>query len=433
MYIFEVEPYFDCGAYLRYYLLMLQSKLFTKTRKEAPKDEVSKNARLLIQAGFVHKEMAGVYAYLPLGLRVIENIKKIVKEEMEAISAQEILMTALQRKELWEKTDRWDDEKVDVWFKSKFHAGGEVGFGWSHEEPIADMMQNYISSFRDLPTYVYQFQTKLRNELRAKSGIMRGREFLMKDMYSFAKDEKEHDTFYAQAIEAYKKVFERAGVGDDTFVTFAAGGAFTEYSHEFQTIVDTGEDVTYINREKNIAINEEVLNENTLKDLGVSQNELEKVNTAEVGNIFNFGTKKCEELGLKYKDEDGKQIPVWLGSYGVGITRLMGVIVEKFSDEKGIVWPENIAPFKFHIIAIGEGKAFDEAHNLYNKLKESGCDVLLDDREESPGAKFSDADLLGIPYRVVISEKTLQEDKVELKKRSEQEPQLVTKESLFDM
>lgn len=399
---------------------MRQSQLFTKTRKEAPKDEVSKNAGLLIRAGYIHKEMAGVYAYLPLGLRVLDKIKTIIREEMNAIGGQEIIMTAIQRKELWESTDRWDDKKVDIWFKSKLKNDTEIGFGWSHEEPITDMMRSYVASFRDLPVFVYQFQTKLRNELRAKSGIMRGREFVMKDLYSYALDERSHDEFYEKAIQAYFKVFKRAGVGEDTFMTFASGGAFTQFSHEFQTVTKDGEDSIYINREKKIAINEEILNDETLKKLGVGKSDLEKVSTAEVGNIFNFGTKKCEQLGLFYTDSTGKKIPVWLGSYGIGITRLMGVIVEKFADAKGIVWPESVAPFKVHLVALHDeaGKVKKAADDLYKKLTDKGVEVLYDDRDASAGEKFSDADLMGIPRRYVVSEKTLKNDEVEIKDRA---------------
>ncbi len=394
---------------------MRQSALFTKTRKEAPKDEVAKNAQLLIRAGYIHKEMAGVYSYLPLGLRVLDKIKRIVREEMNAIGGQELIMTALQRKELWEKTKRWDDEVVDVWFKSELKAGGEIGFGWSHEEPITEMMKSYVSSFRDLPIFVYQFQTKLRNELRAKSGIMRGREFVMKDMYSYCIDEKEHTRFYNQAIEAYKRVFERVGVGDDTFVTFAGGGPFTQFSHEFQTIVETGEDITYINREKGIAINEEVLNDETLKSLGIVRADLEEVKTAEVGNIFNFAIQKTTELGLRYKNEKGEDIPVWLGSYGIGITRLIGVLVEKFSDDKGIVWPTSVAPFQVHLVQVGvDEQVKKDADELYTALTEAGIEVLYDDRDLRAGEKFADSDLIGIPYRVIVSEKTLASGQYEL-------------------
>lgn len=399
---------------------MRQSQLFTKTRKEAPKDEVSKNAQLLIRAGYVYKEMAGVYAYLPLGWRVLEKIKDIVREEMDAIGSQELIMTAIQRKELWEKTDRWDDSKVDVWFKSKLKNDVEIGFGWSHEEPITDMMRDYVTSFRDLPVFVYQFQTKLRNELRAKSGIMRGREFVMKDLYSYALDEKTHTEFYDKVIAAYMAIFKRVGIGDDTFVTFASGGAFTEFSHEFQVITAGGEDSIYINRDKRIAINEEILSDETLNKLNVTRDELTKVGTSEIGNIFNFGTKKCEQLGLFYTDSTGKKVPVWLGSYGIGITRLMGVIVEKFADDKGLIWPESVAPFRVHLVALAgkTSKVREAADSLYASLNKKGVEVLYDDRDVSAGEKFSDADLIGIPWRYVVSEKTLKEDAVEVKDRA---------------
>lgn len=399
---------------------MKQSQLFTKTRKEAPADEVSKNAQLLIRAGYVHKEMAGVYDLLPLGYKVIEKIKGIVREEMNNLGAHELIMSSLQNKKVWTDTKRWDDEIVDVWFKSELHAGGEVGFGWSHEEPITDMMKNHIASFRDLPIYVYQFQNKFRNELRAKSGLMRGREFVMKDMYSYSRNAENHETFYQNTIAAYQRVFQRIGIGNDTFITFASGGAFTQFSHEFQTICDAGEDVIYINREKNIAINEEVLNEETLQNLNITKDELTKVTTAEVGNIFNFGTHKCEEMNLSFSEENGTPTFVHLGSYGIGITRLMGVIAENLSDEKGLVWPESIAPFKLHLLVFGSNDALiREANELYQDLVQAGIEVLYDDRESlSPGEKLRDADLLGIPYRLVLSEKSVQQGGVEITQRS---------------
>lgn len=412
---------------------MKQSQLFTKTRKEAPADEISKNAQLLIKAGFVHKEMAGVYAYLPLGLRVLENIKAIVREEMNRIGGQELIMTSLQKKEIWERTKRWDDSVVDVWFKSELKTGGEVGFGWSHEEPIAEMMKNYISSYKDLPVYVYQFQTKLRNELRAKSGIMRGREFVMKDMYSFCVDEESHTAIYNATIDAYMRVYERLGIGKDTFVTFASGGAFTQFSHEFQTTTEAGEDAIYIHREKNIAINEEVITDETLTKLNVTRDELEYVKTAEVGNIFNFGRQKAEDVGLSFKDQEGHNIPVWMGSYGIGITRLMGVVVEKFSDEKGMVWPESIAPFTLHIVSLAHNDAEikDYAEGIYDSFCERGIDVLFDDRELRAGEKFTDSDLIGIPYRVVISKKTKEEGTFEVVERKTGAVEFLTEGELY--
>lgn len=412
---------------------MRQSKLFTKTRKEAPADEVAKNAQLLIRAGYISKEMAGVYAYLPLGLRVQEKIKQIVREEMNAVDGQELIMTALQKKELWESTGRWDDEVVDVWFKSTLKAGGEVGFGWSHEEPIGEMMKNYITSYKDLPISVYQFQTKLRNEMRAKSGIMRGREFIMKDMYSFCADEASHMAYYEATKPAYMKVFERLGIGEDTFVTFAAGGAFTKFSHEFQTICEAGEDVTYINREKGIAINEEVLTDETLATLEITREELTKVTTAEVGNIFNFGQQKATDLGLTMKDGSGVDVPVWMGSYGIGITRLMGVLVEKFADEKGIVWPESVAPFAVHLVALNTDDAdvTDYAEGVYAAFKDKGVEVLFDDRDARAGEKFADSDLLGMPYRVVVSKKLKELGQFEVVTRATGEVKMLTEEELF--
>ncbi len=412
---------------------MRQTKLFTKTRKEAPADELAKNAQLLIRAGYVHKEMAGVYAYLPLGLKVLEKIKQIVREEMNAISSQELIMTSLQRKELWESTGRWDDEVVDVWFKSELKAGGEVGFGWSHEEPIGEMMKNYISSYKDLPISVYQFQTKLRNEMRAKSGIMRGREFVMKDMYSFCADENTHLAYYESTKPAYLKVFERLGIGEDTFITFAAGGAFTKFSHEFQTICEAGEDITYINREKGIAINEEVLTDETLESLGVARKELTKVATAEVGNIFNFGQQKASDLGLTVKDSNGENISVWMGSYGIGVTRLIGVLVEKFADDKGIVWPESVAPFQVHLVGLNleDEVVKDWVEGIYTNLKEKGVDVLYDDRDVRAGEKFADSDLMGIPYRVVASKRGKEEGKFEVVTRATGEVRTLTEEELY--
>ncbi len=410
---------------------MRQSHLFTKTLKESPSDEESKNAQLLIRAGYIHKEMAGVYQLLPLGLRVVENIKNIVREEMNAINTQEMIATSLQNKELWERTNRWDDNVVDVWFKSKLKSGGEVGLAWSHEEPLANMMRNHISSYKDLPIFIYQFQNKLRNELRAKSGMMRGREFIMKDAYSFCDTEEQHNTYYENSKRAYMRCFERMGVGDDTFITFADGGAFTEFSHEFQTICDAGEDICYVNKEKKIAINEEVFNDKTCIELGVNPKEMEKVKTAEVGNIFNFGRQKAQEVGLFFTSESGEKTPVWMGSYGIGITRMMGVLVEKFADDNGIVWPESVAPFSVHIITIGDTK--DLADKLYDDLISKNVKVLYDDRDMRPGAKFAESDLIGIPLRVVISNKSLEAGGLEVKKRVSQNSKIVTKDELFAM
>lgn len=409
------------------------SQLFTKTSKTHPADETAKNAQLLIQAGYVYKVMAGVYAYTPLGLRVLENIKQVVREEMNAIGGQELIMSSLQKKSTWEETGRWDDEVVDIWFKTKLKDDTDLGLAWSHEEAIIEMMKQYVGSYKDLPVNVYQFQTKLRNELRSKSGIMRGREFVMKDMYSCSTDAGMHDKFYGDCIEAYKRVYDRLGIGEDTYVTFASGGAFTQFSHEFQTICDAGEDVIYLNREKNIAINEEVLNDESLKELGVSREELEKVKTAEVGNIFNFGTHKSEQTNFTFTNEAGERQFVHLGSYGIGITRVMGVIVEKFADDKGIVWPEAVAPAKVYLTRLGTtDEVVRVADELYKELTDKSVTVLYDDRDEArAGEKFADADLLGIPYRVVISDKTVRSNTFECKARTSSDAEHISRQELM--
>ena len=408
---------------------MRLSKNFTRTIKQAPADEVARNAQLLIRAGYVHKTMAGVYSYLPLGLKVVENIKQIVREEMNKISSQELVMSTLQSKDLWQETGRWSDELVDVWFKSKLQDGTEVGFGWTHEEPIVDLLRNYLKSYKDLPISVYQFQNKLRNELRAKSGIMRGREFVMKDMYSVHASKEDLDKYYNAAIEAYKRCYDRFGIGDETYVTFASGGAFTKFSHEFQTICDAGEDYIYLHRGKNIAVNEEVLDE-AVKELGIDRSELERVKTAEVGNIFNFGTQKSEEMRLVFTDAEGVEQYAYMGSYGIGITRVMGVIVEKFADDKGLVWPENIAPAKVYLVQIGS-QSRATADELYQKLQSAGIETIYDDRDERPGVKFADAELLGIPYRVTVSDRLLDDGKWEVSTRQTGEQRLLTADELL--
>ncbi|MDE2038035.1 MAG: prolyl-tRNA synthetase [Patescibacteria group bacterium] len=399
---------------------MKQSQLFTKTRREAPKDEVATNAQLLIRAGYVHKEMAGVYSFLPLGLRALNKIVGIIREEMDAIGGQEVSLAALQDKKAWEASGRWSDDVIDVWFKTSLKNGGELGLGTTHEEPLTALMKDHIRSFRDLPAAVYQFQTKFRNETRAKSGIMRGREFLMKDLYSFNVDEKAHAEFYEKAKAAYVRIFDRLGIGDKTYVTFASGGSFSKYSHEFQTVSEAGEDTIYVHEGKRIAVNKEVLNDEVLDNLGLKRGDLVEMKAIETGNIFTLGARYSEALGLSYKDAEGKSVPVFMGSYGIGPGRAMGAIVELLSDERGLVWPESVAPFGVHLVALfDEGGAVKRAADeLYAKLTEEGVEVLYDDRDASAGEKFGDADLIGIPKRYVISAKTLKDGHVEVKDRA---------------
>jgi len=406
---------------------MKQSHLFTKTKKEAPKDEVSRNAELLIRAGFIHKEMAGVYSFLPLGLRTLNKVMQVIREEMDAIGGQEVSLTALQEKSLWEKTDRWDDEKVDVWFKTALKNGTEVGLGWSHEEPITRLMQQQISSYRDFPVLAYQFQTKFRNETRAKSGIMRTREFIMKDLYSFARTQAEHEEVYSSVREAYVRVFARVGLGQVTYPAFASGGAFSKYSEEFQTVSDAGEDVIYVDEASGQALNKEVLNDEVLADLGLQKENLVAKKSIEVGNIFNLGTRFSDPLGLTYKDEEGKAVPVVMGCYGIGPARVMGTIAEVLSDEAGLVWPESVAPFRVHLLSLG---ADEKANEIYGALTGAGIEVLYDDRDTPAGAKFAESDLLGLPYRIVIGKRSLESGKAEVKKRTDKEATEVAFEEL---
>lgn len=419
---------------------MRQSTLFTKTRREAPKDEVSKNAQLLIRAGFVYKEMAGVYAFLPLGLKTLNKIISIIREEMNSIGGEEITLTALQQKETWTPTNQWDDKEVDVWFKTKLKNDTELGLAVTHEPPITKMMRDFVSSYRDLPKFVYQFQTKFRNETRAKSGIMRTREFIMKDLYSFCRTQEEHDAFYEKAKQAYINVFKRVGLGDKTFLTFASGGMFSKFSHEFQTITDAGEDIIHIDREKGIAVNKEVFNDEVLTSLGMDASKLEEAKSVEVGNIFTLGTRFSDALDLTYKDESGQSQKVLMGSYGIGPARVMGTIVETLSDDKGIVWPESVSPFAVHLIHIpGSDESKARAEALYENLQRKGVEVLFDDRDARAGEKFGDADLIGIPHRLVVSDKNAKSESgdgeflIEYKNRATGETKNISEEEVYAM
>ena len=413
---------------------MRQSKLFTKTKRDIPTDEVSKNAELLIRGGFIYKEMAGVYSYLPLGLKVVNKIENIIREEMNKIGGQEVVMSALQNPESWKKTGRFSDEKVDIWFKTKLKNDTELGLGFTHEEPLTSLMKSYIGSYRDLPCYVYQFQTKFRNEARAKSGVMRTREFVMKDLYSFSKDEKEHEEFYEKAKEAYVNIFKRSGIGHLTYLTFASGGSFSKFSHEFQTITPTGEDTIFINEDSNIAINKEVFTDEVKRSLNLSDN-FKETKAVEVGNIFTLGTKFSDALGLDYQTETGEKKSVFMGSYGIGPARLMGTVVETLSDDKGIIWPESIAPFIIHLLVLGEDENVrKEAEKVYEKLSKAGIEVLFDDRDGlSAGEKFSDADLLGMPFRAVVSSRSIKENGIELKRRVEEKGKIVSLDELLNI
>ena len=398
---------------------MRQSELFTKTRREAPKDEEAKNAKLLIRAGFINKEMAGIYDYLPLGLRVLKKIENIIRDEMNAIGGQEISMSALQRRELWERgQNRWADDKLP-WFKTKLKSGSELGLATTHEEPITNMLEQFVSSYQNLPFSVYQFQTKFRNEERAKSGILRTREFLMKDMYSFSRTQDEHDKYYEKAKIAYRKIFSRVGIGDMTYLTIASGGSFSKYSHEFQTLTEAGEDTIYVKNEKK----KEAVNKEVETPAGTQGRK-----AVEVGNIFSLSTRFSDPY-LNFNDQAGNQQLVIMGSYGIGLGRLMGTVVEVLSDEKGIIWPKEIAPFQVHLLSLSD-KTKGSADKIYKTFTSRGIEVLYDDRDLRAGEKFADADLIGIPTRIVIGEKTLESKTLEIKDRTTGKSRELTLEHL---
>jgi len=400
------------------------SKLFAKTRKDYPKDEISLSSQLLIRAGFVDKVTAGVYTLLPFGLSVVNKISKIIREEMNAVGAQEILMPALVPKQNWEKTGRW--ETFDALYRLKGVDEKEYGLGATHEELVAPLAKKFINSYRDLPLALYQIQTKFRNEIRAKSGVLRTREFLMKDLYSFHSDEEDLDKYYDKIIAAYWKIFTRCGIRDKTYLTFASGGTFSKYSHEFQSETEAGEDEIYLCKNCLVGLNREILN-GEFKCPKCQGKEYEIKKAVEVGNIFKLGTKYTEPFDLSFIDKKGDKKMVVMGCYGIGVSRLMGAIAEIHHDDKGFIWPDEVAPFKAHLISL-EG-AEEKADEVYAQLVKEGVEVLYDDRELSAGEKFVEADLIGIPNRLVVSVKTA--DKIELKRRDSEKTGLLSSEALL--
>ncbi|MFH1582499.1 MAG: aminoacyl--tRNA ligase-related protein [bacterium] len=393
---------------------MKQSKLFTKTLKEAPKEELSINAKLLTRGGFIDKIMTGVYSYLPLGFLVLKNIEEIIRQEMQKVGGEEVFLPGLLPKEPWQKTDRW---KYPEMFKLQNRSGKEFSLGWTHEEIITPLVQKFVQSYKDLPVYVYQFQDKFRDELRSKSGLLRGVEFMMKDLYSFHLDEKDLDSFYSKMTKAYFQIFKRCGLEKETFLTLASGGVFSKYSHEFQTVTPFGEDEIYFCSKCKIAVNKEIIKEEKNQCPRCKNKKLELKKSIEVGNIFKIKDRFTKAFDFKVKDENGKEKYLLMGCYGIGLGRLMGTIIEVHNDENGIIWPEEVSPFKFHLIPAGGKDIFKKAEKIYQDLQKQGIKLLYDDREKSVGEKFADADLIGIPNRLVVSKDTLSKNSLELKKR----------------
>lgn len=408
---------------------MRYSQLFGKTTKSVPSDADSINAKFLTQAGFVQKEISGVYNYLPLGLRVLTKIQNIIREEMNQIGGQEILMPAMTQEESWATTGR---NTMDILFHLKGQGDTNLVLNPTHEEVVTPLAQKYLFSYRDLPIYVYQIQNKFRNEARAKSGLLRGREFNMKDLYSFHTDEKDLDDYYEIAKKAYFEIYKRLGIGDITVLTFASGGTFSKFSHEFQTLNENGEDTIYLCEKCKVAVNKEIID--TQKVCPECGNEkLKAVKAIEVGNIFKLKDKYSKAFNFYYLDKDGQKKVVQMGCYGIGPSRIMGTIVESFHDDKGIIWPESIAPYQIHLIGLDlfDEKVQKQAQDLYQKLLDKNIEVLFDDRlDTTAGTKFADADLIGIPTRLVISKRSLENGGIESKKRNQDKSEIISVDSL---
>lgn len=406
--------------------------MFTKTLREDPKDEVSVNAKLLERAGFIHKNSSGIYSYLPLGLAVLEKIENIIREEINSLGAEELLMPSLVEKKYWDSTGRW---KVDAMYKISETKSGVFGLGWTHEEVVADIAKRFISSYKDLPKAVYQIQTKFRDEPRARSGLLRGREFLMKDLYSFHADAKDLDIFYEKVMRSYEKIAEKLRL--EAIWAEAAGGEFTEnITHEFQVLASAGEDTVLYCEKCFFARNKEIADKRPGDKCEKCQGAVKSSKAIEIGNVFKLGTKYSEPLHLRYKGKDGEAKHVLMGSYGIGPSRLMATVVEMHHDAKGIIWPDSVSPFKAHIILVYAGARKeaieDAAEKLCEEMRLKDISFLLDDRENvSAGERFADADLIGIPRRIVISEKTIKADKFELKNRDEEKISLVSKNELL--
>ncbi len=407
---------------------MKYSNLFGKTSKSVQADADSANAKLLTQGGFVAKQMAGVYNYLPLGLRVLTKIQNIIREEMNAVDGNEILMPAMTQEASYAQTGR---DKMDILFHLEGRDDSKLVLNPTHEEVVTPLAQKYVFSYRDLPVAVYQIQNKFRNEPRAKSGLLRGREFNMKDMYSFHTSQESVDEYYDQVKQAYFNVYERLGLGGITVLTYASGGVFSPYSHEFQVISDIGEDTIYLcfNHENSVAVNKEIIELLDWKcpECGHSIDEKENEKKGiEVGNIFKLGDKFSKAFGFVFKDSDGQDKTVEMACFGMGPSRLMGALVEVFRDEKGIIWPKSVAPYQVHLVSLGaDENVKQEAEKLYEKLTAKCVEVLWDDRDASAGAKLADADLIGIPVRLVVSKKTLADDSVEVKERDKKDAEMV--------
>ena len=410
---------------------MKLSKLFTKTKRRSLEDATAISHDLLIRAGFINQEMAGVYSLLPMGINVLKKIEGIIREEMDAIGGQELIMSSLQPKNNWIKTGRWETLDVLYKVKSKWN-DSEYALGPTHEEIIFPLVGKFLSSYKDLPISVYQFQTKFRDEKRAKSGIIRGREFGMKDMYSFHTTQEDLTSYYEKVKEAYLKIFKRSGI--NAKVTKASGGDFTKkYSHEFMALSEAGEDTIIACSSCYYAENIEISELKAGDPCPQCQSSTALCKAIEIGNIFDLAQKYSRDFNLEYTDENGERKHPFSGCYGIGTTRLIGSIVESNHDGKGIIWPKEVSPFEIHLIGLNldDDETGKVAEETYEKLMRSGVTVLYDDRKEvSAGIKFNDADLIGIPQQLIISKKLVTDRKVEFKSRVDGKSESFKKEVL---
>ena len=404
---------------------MRYSKILGKSLRQPPKEAQDKSHKLLAKAGFIDQLAAGVYTFLPLGWRVHKKIENIIRSELNKIGAQEFSMPVLQPKSLWQETGRWSTIDPPL-FVTRDRHDKEYALGSTHEEVITDLARRFIKSYKDLPFSAYQIQDKFRNELRATGGLLRTREFFMKDLYSFHADKADFDQFFKKVLEAYSKIFDRVGL--KTLVSQASGGTIGgDITYEFQVPASVGEDLIFFCKSCGFAINKELVEEKKVKDKCLEcGKKLDSTNAIEAGQVFSLGTKYSNAMGATFTDSSGRQQLVLMGCYGIGIGRMMGTIAEVNNDEKGILWPENVAPFSIHLVSIGSSqKVIDKAEKIYEKLTNKGVEVLFDDRNESPGVKLADVDLIGIPTRYVVSEKTLEKGSIEVKQRRDKTPKLV--------
>ncbi len=408
-------------------IIMKQSHFFAKIKKEASKEAETISHQYLTRADFIDQLATGIYSFLPLGWRVHQKIEKIIREEMNAIDGQEVFLPTLQPKDIWLETDRW--QKIDPpLFKLKDRHERELALGSTHEEVITDLVRRRVKSYKDLPLSLYQIQNKFRNEMRSSGGLLRVREFIMKDMYSFHQDKNDLDKYYEKVKKSYLNIFQRCGL--EVAAIEALGGTIGgSETHEFALLAETGEDKVIVCPKCGWAAN---LETGEKIKCPKCQAKTETKNSIENGHIFKLGTTYSEKMKAYFTDQKGQQKPLVMGCYGIGLGRLMAAIVEAHHDQHGIIWPEAVAPFSIHLLTInGQDSKLNhqikkQAEKLYSDFLKQGDEVLYDDRDDkSPGEKFAEADLIGIPWRIVISEKTLTKNSVEVKKRSDEKTELI--------